>query len=184
MVEAARKPGTSSTNGIVTQPSSIVNNESPKILSDRDITPISKADIQKAESHFRTTKNYDVAGYLLTDGKMLDFSGKHWGDTSSTYRQVDHRDIWEVWEYEDFDGTEEMVNLIGNGNIRHMPESGGINLAVKPNAAQSKPYIWRGVFTLTEKTEKTPSDGSFPSPEKSKETSRRAKYSNIYPRNG
>ena len=120
----------------IRNPEPVVNNESPKIFSDRDITPISKADIQKAESHFGTTRNYDIAGYLLTDGKMLDFSGKHWGDTASTYRQVDHRDIWEVWEHEDSDGTEEMVNLIGNGNIRLMPESGGINLAVKPNAAQ------------------------------------------------
>ena len=77
-------------NDSIRNPEPVVNNESPKILSDRDIAPISMADIQKAESHFGTTKNYDVAGYLLTDGKMLDFSEKHWGDTSSTYRQVDH----------------------------------------------------------------------------------------------
>ena len=32
----------------------------------------------------RGCKNYDTAGYLLTGGKMLDFSGKHWGDISST----------------------------------------------------------------------------------------------------
>ena len=58
----------SHSKGSIRNPEPVVNNESPKILSDRDITPISKADIQKAESHFGTTKNYDIAGYLLTDG--------------------------------------------------------------------------------------------------------------------
>ena len=38
------------------------------------------------EGDFKTAKNYEVAGYLLTDGEMLNFSGKHWGDTSSKYR--------------------------------------------------------------------------------------------------
>ena len=105
-------------------------------FSVREIVPISNDDIKRAEQFFGTTTNYSVAGYLLTDGRMLDFSGKHWGDTSSTSRQVDHRDIWDAWENGDRDGFAEMVNMIGNGNIRLMPESGGINLASMPNATQ------------------------------------------------
>lgn len=74
----------------------------------------------------------------MTDGKMLDFSGRHWGDTSSDFRQVDHRDVYEVEAIEsEFDnGREAMVAMIGDGNIRLNPESGGINLAVLPNAKQ------------------------------------------------
>jgi hypothetical protein len=102
----------------------------------REITPLSTEDYEKTEKFFGTTTNYNVAGYLLPDGKMLDFSGKHWGDPSSTTRQVDHRDVWDVWENSDRDGIDEMVNMIGNGAIRLMPESAGINLATMPNSKQ------------------------------------------------
>lgn len=56
--------------------------------------------ISKLENHFGTTDNYNVAGYLLTDGKMLDFSGKHWGG-SGTQRVVEHYDILEGFEDEE-----------------------------------------------------------------------------------
>lgn len=102
----------------------------------REITPLSTEDYEKTEKFFGTTTNYNVAGYLLPDGKMLDFSGKHWGAINSNMRQVDHRDIWDVWENSDRDGIDEMVNMIGNGAIRLMPESAGINLATMPNSKQ------------------------------------------------
>lgn len=99
------------------------------------VTEITEDDYKNIKNHFGTTGNYNVAGYMLADGKMLDFSGKHWGDTSSTFRQVDHRDIQEVLDEEE-SGVQSMVRMIGNGNIRLMPETGGINLAVKPSKNQ------------------------------------------------
>ena len=104
------------------------------------------------EKHFGTTKNFDVAGYMLRDGKMLDFSGKHWGDTTSTFRQVDHRDIQEVLE-DNHNGVQAMVSMISNGNIRLMPEVGGINLANEPNGLQApvlRDYInhFKGEVTI------------------------------------
>ena len=105
--------------------------------SDRDIKPITKAEYKELESHFGTTGNFKVAGYLLTNGKMLDFSGKHWGDTKSRMRQVDHRDVQEVLDDRD-NGFGAMVDMIGNGNIRLMPETGGICLAVYPNEKQRR----------------------------------------------
>ena len=108
---------------------------------EREVTTLNESDYRKLEKHFGTTANYNVAGYMLTNGKILDFSGKHWGDTKSTFRQVDHRDVWDVWENSDKDGVDEMVNMIGNGNIRLMPEIGGINLAVAPNELQRKELI-------------------------------------------
>lgn len=96
--------------------------------------------ISKLENHFGTTDNYNVAGYLLTDGKMLDFSGKHWGG-SVTQREVEHYDILEGFEDEEVydeleDGYDAQLYTLRNGNIRLMPEIGGINLSTKPNKLQ------------------------------------------------
>jgi hypothetical protein len=94
------------------------------------------SDYARLKKHFGTTSNFTVAGYMLKDGTMLDFSGKHWGDSSSTMRTVDHRDVKEVFEDTNNSGAEEMINMISNGNIRLMAETGGINLAVAPTSDQ------------------------------------------------
>lgn len=105
-------------------------------LSERNkVSEIKASQYQDMVNHFGMTRNFDVAGYMLGNGAMLDFSGKHWGDDYSTSRQVDHRDIQEVLESEN-NGVDVMVNMIANGNIRLMPETGGINLAVMPNETQ------------------------------------------------
>ena len=112
--------------------------------SDRDVVDISNAEYVKMYHHFGSTKNYEVAGYLLGNGIMLDFSGKHWGDDYSTSRQVDHRDVQEVLDDRGNNGVNAMIDMISNGNIRLMPEAGGICLAVKPNATQMS--VLRGYF--------------------------------------
>lgn len=104
--------------------------------SDRKVVDIPNNKYVDMYHHFGSTKNYDVAGYMLGNGVMLDFSGKHWGDDYSTSRQVDHRDIQEVLDDRGNNGVNAMIDMIGNGNIRLMPEVGGINLAVKPNESQ------------------------------------------------
>lgn len=124
---------TNASTGSIRSESQNVNPEDT-LFSSRNSIP--QEQNQEMEDHFGTTSNYDVAGYILTDGKMLDFSGRHWGDTSSNYRQVDHRDIWEVWEHDDLNGLQEMVSLIAGGGIRLSPESGGINLFAMPNQQQ------------------------------------------------
>ena len=105
--------------------------------SDREIQPVTDAEYERLKKHFGTTGNFNVAGYLLPDGKLLDFSGKHWGDTTSRSRQVDHRDVQEVLERGN-NGISDMVDMIGSGCIRLMPETGGINLAVYPNEKQRR----------------------------------------------
>jgi hypothetical protein len=114
-----------------------VLNEGQVMYSDRTIEPITEAEYKDIEKYFGTTGNFKVAGYLLTDGKLLDFSGKHWGDSTSRTRQVDHRDVQEVLGRGN-NGIDDMVDMIGSGNIRLMPEIGGINLAVYPNEKQRK----------------------------------------------
>ena len=105
--------------------------------SDREIQPITETEYETLKKHFGVTANFRVAGYLLPDGKLLDFSGKHWGDTTSRSRQVDHRDVQEVLERGN-NGISDMVDMIGSGSIRLMPETGGINLAVYPNEKQRR----------------------------------------------
>lgn len=107
---------------------------------------IELGDVEKeAIEHFGTTDNFRVAGYMLQDGTMLDFSGAHWLDGESPeyiadwkrkndIRQVDHEDITEV--FDDEDAYEKMVDE--RGNIRMMPESPGVSISstVEPTAAQ------------------------------------------------
>lgn len=104
---------------------------------EREVSTITETEYKELEKHFGTTGNFRVAGYLLTNGKLLDFSGKHWGDTTSRTRQVDHRDVSEVLNRGN-NGIDDMVDMIGNGNIRLMPEVGGINLAIYPNEKQRR----------------------------------------------
>ncbi len=91
--------------------------------------------VKKAEQYFGTTKNIKEAGYLLTDGKLLDFSGRNNGATGG-YRTVDHREITDALGDDYGASTNGMVKFMQEGNIRLSPESGGINLSVKPNATQ------------------------------------------------
>ena len=93
--------------------------------------------VKAAEKHFGTTYKIAEAGYLLTDGKLLDFSGRHEGAPGG-YRTVDHRDITDALgeDYGEGEYSGGMVRFMGEGNIRLSPESGGINLSVKPNKAQ------------------------------------------------
>ncbi len=89
--------------------------------------------------HFGKTFNWNETGYLLLDGTRLDLSGKHDGAPGG-YRTVDHRDISDALgsEYggEDYSGS--LVQFMSEGNIRIVPEIGGINLSVQPTKAQEQ----------------------------------------------
>ena len=93
--------------------------------------------VQKAKDYFGTTYKVSEAGYLTSDGRMLDFSGKKFGG-SAGYRSMDHREITDAFDGDYGDGSYSggMVQFMQEGNIRLIPESGGINLAVKPNKEQ------------------------------------------------
>ena len=97
----------------------------------------SAENVKAAEQHFGITYKISEAGYLLTDGRLLDFSGRHEGGPGG-YRTVDHRDITDALG-DDYGGDSYsggMIRFMGEGNIRLSPESGGINLSVKPNKTQ------------------------------------------------
>lgn len=84
------------------------------------------------------TRYIEAAGYLTVDGKFLDFSGKQDGGNPK-HRGMDHRDIQDIYEENGRElesGTDAMIEFIKEGNIRLIPESGGIDLIHKPNEKQ------------------------------------------------
>ena len=86
---------------------------------------------KKALKAFKTTTNFNEAGYMLPDGKLLNFSG---GERNHRYR--DHREIGEI--YEATQGVAALNRFLRDGNIRIMAESPGIDLAagVEPTKEQ------------------------------------------------
>lgn len=96
-----------------------------------------KQHIKDAAAYFGRTYKWAETGYITTDGKRLDFSGRHEGGPGG-YRTVDHRDIRDALgdDYGGDDYSGSMVQFMGEGNIRISPENGGINLSVMPTKAQ------------------------------------------------
>lgn len=104
---------------------------------------------EATKKKFGTTKDINEAGYILPDGTMLDFSGRHWMDEGQDTshlagsRAVDHRDIYEVGYDKDEDETgfkTDMSDFINRGAIR-VHRSGNysrINLSMEPTAEQMK----------------------------------------------
>lgn len=92
---------------------------------------------KNADEYFGHTYKWSETGYLLTNGKKLDFSGRHEGGPGG-YRTVDHRDIRDALgdDYGGSDYSGSMVQFMSEGNIRISPESGGINLSVMPTKNQ------------------------------------------------
>lgn len=90
-----------------------------------------------ADEYFGHTYKWAETGYILTNGKKLDFSGRHEGGPGG-YRTVDHRDIRDALgdDYGGSDYSGSMIQFMSEGNIRISPESGGINLSVMPTKNQ------------------------------------------------
>lgn len=91
-------------------------------------------DRKQAEKQFGYTPYFYDAGYMLPNGRLLNFSGekgKHFGQ-----RGQDHRAIGII--YDDSQGSEAMIRFMNGGNIRVMAETPGIDIsnAVEPTREQ------------------------------------------------
>ena len=91
-----------------------------------DITDVNAVN-EYAKWQYGTVNDFRAAGYLLTDGSLLDFSG---GETGRQYgtRVLDHRNI-------SINGID-MNKFIALGNIRLMPEMPGFEICKKPTEQQ------------------------------------------------
>lgn len=108
-------------------------NEEARAIEKSGKTP---AEYHRAEAvkAFGYTPMFVDAGYLLPNGKMLNFSGekgKHFG-----MRGDDHRAIGQV--FANMSGSKAMVAFMQEGNIRLMAEAPGMDIAseVEPTAQQ------------------------------------------------
>jgi len=98
-----------------------------------------------AKKNHGLTRNIEEAGYILPDGKLLDFSGRHWTDEyflkdgywelkpkygkdhMTGQRQVDHREV----EYDGVPADEQwsgMVDFMKRGAVRVDAKSGMISV--------------------------------------------------------
>ena len=87
----------------------------------------------KAIDHFGLTRDFRVAGYMLPDGTLLDFSGGAQGQ-----RYQDHREIQDILQSS---GTDAMIEFMKQGAIRLSPESGGIDLYKEPTDNQYRELL-------------------------------------------
>ena len=106
-----------------------------------------------AKERFGVTYDIRECGYILPDGSMLDFSGRHMitGNTDSSHlkgrRSVDHRDISDLnWDKDLKTRTNSNINMsdfIKKGAIRiHCSNTwSSINLFVKPTKEQINPLL-------------------------------------------
>ena len=88
---------------------------------------------KKAKDYFGITNNLDLGGYILTDGDILDLSGKKLGSDGRS-RAIDHREISDAFD----DNGVSMEDFINSGNIRYMPESYNLLMSDVPTTKQYK----------------------------------------------
>ena len=79
-----------------------------------------------AVEQFGTTDRFERAGYILPDGRMLDFA------QNDSTRDPDHREILGVFGPAEVpNGTEALNKFLADGNVRVMAEAPGVDIAAK-----------------------------------------------------
>lgn len=112
-----------------------------------EIKPEEKYDddyLAEAKEEYGTTDNVLLAGYINTDGSMLDFSGGY------ESRFIDHSEIDVI--FDDESGADAMYAYMSMGNIRLMPEAPSLefNSKIEPTSQQYD-TIETAIETLIEK---------------------------------
>ena len=107
-----------------------------KYQSDLDNSGLDEAEFlrKRAVKEFGYTTSYAEAGYMLPNGKMLNFSGEKGAHRGS--RGQDHRAIGTI--FPDVQGSEAMRRFMRDGNIRIMAETPGLDVvsSVEPTREQ------------------------------------------------
>lgn len=93
---------------------------------------------QAAVQRYGTTDSFEAAGYLMPDGKMLDFSD----GAADGKRGLDHRNIQDVYGPAELGRnatqTDYLNSFVADGNVRIMAEGPGVDISadMKPTVAQ------------------------------------------------
>ena len=86
----------------------------------------------RAIEEYGTTSSSRRAGYMLPDGRYLDFS------EGQGYRVTDHRNVGIAYEGTADEGWKYMYDFMSRGAIRMKPEADGFELAVRPTPEQKR----------------------------------------------
>ena len=79
-----------------------------------------------AVEQFGTTDRFERAGYILPDGRMLNFA------QNDGTRDTDHREILDAFGPAEVpNGTEALNKFLADGNVRVMAEGPGVDIAAK-----------------------------------------------------
>lgn len=79
-----------------------------------------------AMEQFGTTDRFERAGYILPDGRMLNFA------QNDGTRDTDHREILDAFGLAEVpNGTEALNKFLADGNVRVMAEAPGVDIAAK-----------------------------------------------------
>lgn len=113
---------------------------------------LSEADYfrKQAVKEFGYTPYFYDAGYIMPNGKMLNFSGekgRHYGS-----RGQDHRAIGTI--YADTNGTDALVRFMNDGNIRIMAETPGLDISASTEPSKEQ-------YTTIRRFANEFSDGSY-----------------------
>ena len=105
--------------------------------------------VDRAVEIFGLTDDYEEAGYILADGRMLDFSGKNMGGRGGT-RSLDHRDICDVDTlHSGSAGMDEFMDATGSIRFGFNDGDLQLNMLHPPTLAQIRRLVramkyWRG----------------------------------------
>lgn len=117
-----------------------------KVKAEEDFIP-DQTLIDNAKDTFGVTDDIREAGYVLPDGTMLDFSGRHWGlDDSEArgQRQVDHIDISEADGIQNATGNEMYDFMAQTGAMRvSMADGNSVASIARPPTAQQLAVLGR-----------------------------------------
>lgn len=117
-----------------------------KVKAEEDFIP-DQTLIDNAKDTFGVTDDIREAGYVLPDGTMLDFSGRHWSlDDSEArgQRQVDHIDISEADGIQNATGNEMYDFMAQTGAMRvSMADGNSVASIARPPTAQQLAVLGR-----------------------------------------
>lgn len=117
-----------------------------KVKAEEDFIP-DQTLIDNAKDTFGVTDDIREAGYVLPDGTMLEFSGRHWGlDDSEArgQRQVDHIDISEADGIQNATGNEMYDFMAQTGAMRvSMADGNSVASIARPPTAQQLAVLGR-----------------------------------------
>lgn len=100
--------------------------------AENDIRYSDRDTVEKAVEYFGTTENFDDAGYILWDGRMLDFSP--YKEKYPNFIAMHHETISEVMG-DEYESPVDAANaFIGMGNVRILSTANLLNLPVIEDA--------------------------------------------------